>query len=101
MDGSNHGSLQLCYPSCTYIDSKSNLMAADVTVVPALVLYRYLRAELSLGEAAELLGQDHDGFLRWLTALGVPTLRPMAAEWDAAERANADALLAALNAERR
>ncbi len=55
----------------------------------ALVLYRYLKAELSLGEAAELLGQDPESTLDWLASLGIPTARPMNTTQEIISAANA------------
>ena len=58
-----------------------------------LIVLEYLRAELSLGEAAELLGMAYEETMEWLNSMGVPTSRPMSPEMEAISRDNVRRLL--------
>ena len=64
-----------------------------------LILYKYLQSDLSLGEVAQLLDNDPEEILDWLSSLGIPTSRPMAAELESASASNAKQLLKKLNAD--
>ncbi len=53
-----------------------------------LIVLEYLRAELSLGEVAELLEMAYEETMEWLNSIGVPTSRPMSPEMAAISRDN-------------
>ncbi|MFO1431145.1 MAG: UPF0175 family protein [Candidatus Competibacteraceae bacterium] len=58
-----------------------------------LIVLEYLRAELSLGEVAELLGMAYEETMEWLNSIGVPTSRPMSPEMAGISRDNIRRLL--------
>lgn len=58
-----------------------------------LIVLEYLRAELSLGEVAELLGMAYEETMEWLNSIGVPTSRQMSPEMAVISRDNIRRLL--------
>lgn len=60
-----------------------------------LIVLEYLRAELSLGEVAELSGMAYEETMDWLNSIGVPTSRRMSPDLEAISKANLQRLLEA------
>jgi len=65
-----------------------------------LIVLEYLRAELSLGEVAELLGMAYEETMEWLNSIGVPTSRLMSPDMEAISRDNVRRLLETRDSEK-
>ena len=80
----------------TRMEQGRNQKEIQATILEGVIIRAYVKAEISLGEVAELTGQSVEEAMDWLNDLGVNTSRKFRPETQALVKGNTDKLAAQL-----